>query len=94
MATQPMIEVESLTKYYGSFPAITDVSFTVGKGEILGFLVFVNGPVEFDNETQSGAAKISNKLSDRMLSPKFQPIYFPTTYLFPQQSFCPSLSMP
>ncbi len=38
MATQPMIEVESLTKYYGSFPAITDVSFTVGKGEILGFL--------------------------------------------------------
>jgi len=38
MATQPMIEVENLTKYYGGFPAITDVSFTVGKGEILGFL--------------------------------------------------------
>ena len=38
MAAQPMIEVESLTKYYGDFPAISDVSFTVDKGEILGFL--------------------------------------------------------
>ena len=38
MATKPMIEVENLTKYYGNFPAITDVSFTVAKDEILGFL--------------------------------------------------------
>ncbi|MCL0044289.1 ABC transporter ATP-binding protein [Dehalococcoidia bacterium] len=33
-----MIEVDNLTKYYGLFPAISDVSFTVAKGEILGFL--------------------------------------------------------
>ncbi len=33
-----MIEVENLTKYYGSFPALRDVSFNVEKGEILGFL--------------------------------------------------------
>ena len=38
MATEPMIEVENLTKYYGNFPAISDVSFTVEKDEILGFL--------------------------------------------------------
>jgi len=33
-----MIEVEKLTKYYGDFPAIEDISFSVKKGEILGFL--------------------------------------------------------
>ncbi len=33
-----MIEVEHLTKHYGNVPAIQDVSFTVRKGEILGFL--------------------------------------------------------
>ncbi|MBI2907914.1 MAG: ATP-binding cassette domain-containing protein [Chloroflexi bacterium] len=33
-----MIEVEKLTKFYGDFPAIEDVSFSVKKGEILGFL--------------------------------------------------------
>ncbi len=33
-----MIEVEHLTKYYGDFIAIEDVSFTVQKGEIVGFL--------------------------------------------------------
>ena len=38
MTTEPMIEVENLTKYYGDFPAISDVSFTVDKGETLGFL--------------------------------------------------------
>ena len=38
MVALPMIEVENLTKYYGDFPAISDVSFTVEKGEILGFL--------------------------------------------------------
>ncbi|MCZ6788921.1 MAG: ABC transporter ATP-binding protein [Chloroflexi bacterium] len=38
MAAEPVIEVENLTKYYGNFPAISDVSFTVDKGEILGFL--------------------------------------------------------
>jgi ABC-2 type transport system ATP-binding protein len=33
-----MIEVEGLTKYYGNFAAIKDVSFRVDEGEILGFL--------------------------------------------------------
>ncbi len=34
----PMIEVTNLTKYYGDYPAVEDLSFTVDKGEILGFL--------------------------------------------------------
>jgi ABC-2 type transport system ATP-binding protein len=33
-----MIEVEHLSKSYGSTPAIADVTFTVAPGEILGFL--------------------------------------------------------
>ena len=33
-----MIEVEHLTKYYGTIAAVNDVSFRVEKGEILGFL--------------------------------------------------------
>ena len=38
MSAENMIEVDHLTKYYGDFPAISDVSFTASKGEILGFL--------------------------------------------------------
>ena len=33
-----MIQVENLTKYYGQTPAIKGLTFTVEKGEILGFL--------------------------------------------------------
>ena len=33
-----MIQVENITKFYGSHPAIQDVSFSVEKGEIVGFL--------------------------------------------------------
>ena len=33
-----MIEVQDLTKSYGSVTAVDHVSFTVNKGEILGFL--------------------------------------------------------
>jgi ABC-2 type transport system ATP-binding protein len=33
-----MIEVNNLTKYFGNFPAITDISFRVEPGEIVGFL--------------------------------------------------------
>ena len=33
-----MIELDSVTKYYGTFPAITDISFRVEQGEVLGFL--------------------------------------------------------
>lgn len=33
-----MIQAEQLTKYYGDYPAIEDVSFSVQRGEIMGFL--------------------------------------------------------
>jgi ABC-2 type transport system ATP-binding protein len=33
-----MIEVSGLTKFYGDFPALRDVSFSVPRGEILAFL--------------------------------------------------------
>ena len=33
-----MIEVKGITKYYGDFKALDDVSFNVGRGEVLGFL--------------------------------------------------------
>ena len=33
-----MIEVDGLTKYYGEHAAIRDLSFTIGKGEVIGFL--------------------------------------------------------
>jgi len=32
------IDVKNLTKFYGDYPAIENLSFTVNKGEILGFL--------------------------------------------------------
>jgi ABC-2 type transport system ATP-binding protein len=33
-----LIEIERLTKRFGAFTAVDDVSFAVGKGEVLGFL--------------------------------------------------------
>ncbi len=33
-----MIKIEHLTKYYGDYRAVDDISFTVNDGEILGFL--------------------------------------------------------
>ena len=33
-----MIEVKSLSKYYGAFKAVDDLSFTVEEGQVLGFL--------------------------------------------------------
>ncbi|CAG0975395.1 partial Ribosome-associated ATPase, partial [Gammaproteobacteria bacterium] len=33
-----MIEARGITKYYGTFKALDDVSFHVNKGEVLGFL--------------------------------------------------------
>ena len=38
MSDGPMIEVESLTKRYTRHAAVDDVSFTVGRGEIVGLL--------------------------------------------------------
>jgi ABC-2 type transport system ATP-binding protein len=34
----PLIEIEHLTKRFGRFTAVDDVSFTVARGEVLGFL--------------------------------------------------------
>ena len=33
-----MIKIQNLTKYYGNFCAVNDVSFEIQKGEILGLL--------------------------------------------------------
>ncbi len=33
-----MIELNNITKYYGNFPAVTDISFKIDKGEIVGLL--------------------------------------------------------
>src|SRR5437764_7046825 len=33
-----MFHVQNLTKYYGDYPAVRDVSFTIPKGQIVGFL--------------------------------------------------------
>ena len=33
-----MIEVNGVTKYFGNFPAITDINFRVEQGEVVGFL--------------------------------------------------------
>ena len=33
-----MIQVEGLTKYYGEHAAIRDLAFTIGQGEVIGFL--------------------------------------------------------
>ena len=33
-----MVEIKNLTKFYGSHPAVQDISFTVGDKEVLGFL--------------------------------------------------------
>ena len=36
--SEPMIEVDRLTKRFGTFTAVDRVSFSVGKGSIFGFL--------------------------------------------------------
>ncbi|MBM3957909.1 MAG: ATP-binding cassette domain-containing protein, partial [Gemmatimonadetes bacterium] len=33
-----MIRLENMSKYYGAFPAVMDVSFEVLPGDIVGFL--------------------------------------------------------
>jgi len=38
LASQPVITVSSLTKYYGNFKALDSVSFAVGKGWVYGYL--------------------------------------------------------
>jgi ABC-2 type transport system ATP-binding protein len=38
MGRRPLIRVEGLTKYYDDHPAVIDVTFTVPRGQVLGFL--------------------------------------------------------
>jgi ABC-2 type transport system ATP-binding protein len=33
-----LIELKNITKYYGNFPAVTDISFKINRGEIVGLL--------------------------------------------------------
>lgn len=42
MTIQPVLEVDSVSKYYGSFLAISDIHFMISKGEVIG-LVGLNG---------------------------------------------------
>lgn len=37
-APKPMVEIEHLSKYFGTFKAVDDVGFSVERGEVLGFL--------------------------------------------------------
>ncbi|MDT8265375.1 ATP-binding cassette domain-containing protein, partial [Roseomonas sp. DSM 102946] len=36
--TTALIEIDRLTKSFGGFTAVNDVSFNVGRGEVVGFL--------------------------------------------------------
>ena len=33
-----MIKLENVSKYYKDFPAVLDVSFEIGRGEVFGFI--------------------------------------------------------
>ena len=56
-----MIQVENLTKYYGEYAAIENVSFAVEKGEILGFL----GPNAAGKTTTSGSHRLLQPTSGK-----------------------------
>src|ERR1051325_3613049 len=36
--TSAMIKLENVSKYYKTFPAVQDVSFEIGRGEVFGFI--------------------------------------------------------
>ncbi len=48
-----MIEIRNLVKHYGGIKAVNDISFTVEKGEILGFLART-APQVHDHEYLDG----------------------------------------
>jgi ABC-2 type transport system ATP-binding protein len=90
-----MIEVEHLSKIYGSTPAISDVTFSVEQGEILGFL----GPNSAGKTTtmrilagylpaSSGSAKIAGfDVHENSLSVRQRIGYLPETPpLYPEMT--------
>lgn len=36
--TEVMIKAEGLTKHFGDFPAVSDISFTINRGQVVAFL--------------------------------------------------------
>ena len=38
MAAQPAIEAKELTRYFGATPAVDKINFSIGYGEIFGYL--------------------------------------------------------
>ena len=67
----PLIEIRGLTKRFGSFTAVDNVSFTVARGEVLGFL----GP--------NGAGKSTTM---RMLAGFMTPTAGTATHLRPRRA--------
>lgn len=72
-----MLEVKNITKYYGDFKAVDNLSFTVNKGEIFG-LLGVNGAGKTTTfrmimgllEPSSGSIKLDNKPIDYTVTDK------------------------
>lgn len=44
-----IVKIKGLQKKFGKFQALSDVTFTVGAGEVVGFI----GPMELVNQQQS-----------------------------------------
>lgn len=90
-----MIHIKQLKKYYGTFPAVNDISFDVAAGEILGFLgpngagksttmKVITGyyPPTAGSVTVNGLDVVENSLETRKLIgylPESNPLYYEFT---------------
>ena len=66
-----MIQVENITKKYGSFTAVNDISFEIEEGEIVGFLgrmLFSGDEALKSANVISGGEKVRCVLAKMMLS--------------------------